>query len=103
MGWNWVLPAPPVHIYHSELWDTNYVTRFYDIYESFLGRVYFLIFNKETPTFSPEAKTLIDTMGYWYVSESFAYIRIFGSNAAHMLPKVVPDRLVQGKFGTNFL
>ena len=28
MGWSWVLPAPPVHIYHSELWDTNYVTRF---------------------------------------------------------------------------
>ena len=28
MGWGWVLPAPPVHIYHSKLWDTNYVTIF---------------------------------------------------------------------------
>ena len=71
-----------------------YVTRFYDICESFLGWVYFLIFNKETPAFFPEAKTLIATMGDWYVGESFTYIRIFGSNAAHMLPKVVPDRLV---------
>ena len=94
MGWDWVLAAPPMYIYHSELWDTNYVTRFYDICESILGRVYFLIFNKEAPAFSPKAKNLIATMGDWYVGESFAYIRVFGSNAAHMLPKVVPDRLV---------
>ena len=33
-------------------------------------------------------------MGDWYVGESFAYIRIWGSNTAHMLPKVVPNRLV---------
>ena len=56
MGWSWVLPALPVHIYHSALWDTNYVTRFYDICESFLSQVYFLIFNKEAHAFSPEAK-----------------------------------------------
>ena len=83
-----------MHIYHFELWDTNYVTRFYDICESFLGRVYFLIFNKEAPAFSLEAKTLIATMGDWYVSESFTYIRDFGSNVAHMFPKVVSDKLV---------
>ena len=94
MGWNWVLPAPLVHLYHSELWDTNYVTRFYDICESFLSQFYFLIFNKESPAFSLEAKLLISTTRYWYVGDSFTYIRIFGSNAAHMLPKVVPDRLV---------
>ena len=94
MEWSWVLPAPPVHIYHSELWDTNYVTRFYDIYESFLGQVYFLIFNKEAPAFSPEAKNLIATMGDWYVGESFTYISVFGNNATHMLPKVMPDMLV---------
>ena len=94
MGWSWELPTPPVHIYHSKLWDTNYVTRFYDICESFLNRVYFLIFNKEALAFSPEAKSLIANMGDWYVGESFTYIRVFGSNAAHMLPKVVPDRLV---------
>ena len=94
MGWRLVLPAPPVHIYFSELWDSNYVARFYDICESFLDRVYFLIFNKEAPAFSPEAKSLIATMGDWYVDESFTYIMVFGSNATHMLPKVVPDKLV---------
>ena len=94
MWWTWVLLAPRVHIYHSELWDTNYVTMFYDIYESFLGWVYFLIFNKEAPTFSSKAKTLIATMGDWYVGDSFTYIRVFGSNAAHMVPKFVPEKLV---------
>ena len=89
-----LVESPNVYVYHSELWDTNYVTSFYYICESFLGWVYFLIFNKEAPTFSPEAKTLIATMGYWYVSESFAYIRVFGSNVSHMFPKVVLDRLV---------
>ena len=39
MGWSWELLAPPMHIYHSELWDTNYVTKFYDICESILDRV----------------------------------------------------------------
>ena len=70
------------------------MARFYDICESFLGRVYFFIFNKEAPAFSPKAKSLIATMGDWYVGESFTYIRVYGSNAAHMFPKVVPDRLV---------
>ena len=33
-------------------------------------------------------------MGDWYVGESFTYIRVYGSNVAHMLPKGVIDRLV---------
>ena len=70
------------------------MTIFYDICENFLYRFYFLIFKKEAPAFSLESKTLIAMMGDWYVHESFAYIRVFGSSASHMLPKVVPDRLV---------
>ena len=62
--------------YHADLWDTNYVTIFYEICENFLGQVYFLIFKKEAPAFSPEAKTLIDTKGDWYVGKSFAYISL---------------------------
>ena len=88
------ITSSPMHIYHSKLWDRNYVARFYDICESFLSRVYFLIFNKEALAFSPKAKSLIAIMGDWYVGESFTYIRLYGSNASHMFPKVVPDRLV---------
>ena len=67
------------------------MAKFYEICENFLAHIYFLIFKRETPAFSPEARTLIATMGDWYVGESFAYR---GSNTALMLPKVVPDRLV---------
>ena len=63
MGWIWVLLAPPMNIYHSELWDSNYVARFYDICEIFLGQVYFLIFKKESLAFSSEEKALIATIG----------------------------------------
>ena len=93
LGWNLTLPAPPVPIYHAELWDTNYVPRFYDICEKFLGCIYFLIFKKEAPAFSTEAKNLIATMGDWYVGDSFAYFIILGSSVVHMFPKAFLDRL----------
>ena len=41
-----------------------------------------------------EAKDIIANMGDWYLGESFTYIRTYGSNSAHRLPKVIPDRLV---------
>ena len=50
--------------------------------------------SKEAPAFSPKEKSLIATMGNWYVGESFTYIMVYGSNMAHMFPKVVPDKLV---------
>ena len=33
-------------------------------------------------------------MGDWYVGEYFTYIKVYGSNTAHMFPKVILDRLV---------
>ena len=33
-------------------------------------------------------------MGVWYVGKSFSYIQIWGSNIVHMLPNIVPNRLV---------
>ena len=41
LGWKWSFSAPLVPIYYSELWDTNYATRFYDICQYFLGTIYF--------------------------------------------------------------
>ena len=83
-----------VPIYYSKLWDTNYVARFYDICEHFLGSIYFSIFKKEAHAFSAEGRNFIATMGDWYVGESFCYIRILGSNTVHMLPRIVSDRFV---------
>ena len=86
--------SPSMPIYYSELWDTNYAPRFYDIYQYFLGTIYFLIFKKEAPAFSPKAIGLFGTMGDWYVGENFSHIKIWGNNTVHMLPRIVPDRLV---------
>ena len=58
-----------------------------------MGSSYFKIFKVEAPAFSAEATTLIATMGDWYVGESFSYIRVWGGNIVHMLPKIVHDRL----------
>ena len=94
LGWNWTLPAPPVPIYYLKLWDNNYMDLFYDICEHFMGTIYFKIFKVEAPSFSVESTALIATMGDWYVSESFSYIRVCGGNTIHTFPKIVPDRLV---------
>ena len=67
---------------------------FYDICEHFVGNIYFSIFKEEAPSFVAEARTFIMKMGDWYVGESFSYIRIWGGNTIHMLPKVIHDRLV---------
>ena len=58
------------------------------------GNIYFSIFKQEAPSFSAEAMTSISTMGDLYVYEYFWYIRIWGNNIVHMLPKIVPDGLV---------
>ena len=44
--------------------------------------------------FSLEAKSLIATMWDWYMGDSFTYIKVYGSNIAHMLPTVILDRLI---------
>ena len=53
-----------------------------------------MIFKREALAFSKEAKAFISTMGDWYVGELFSYTRIWGGNTVHMLPKIVPNRLV---------
>ena len=94
LGWKWTLPAPPVPIYYSALWDTNYAAMFYDICEHFTGSIYFMIFKRESLAFSKESRAFIFTMGDQYVGELFSHIRIWGGNTIHMLPKIVPNRLV---------
>ena len=94
LGWNWTLLAPHVSIYYSTLWDTNYTTMLYGICEHFLGSIYPKIFREEAPTFSEESRNLITMMGDWYVCEYFSCIRIWGSNTIHMLPNIVPNKLV---------
>ena len=94
MGWNWTKTSPPVHIYCSDMWEDNFAPRVYEIYDLFLGSVYPKIFKENAPAFSERAKALIRLHGDLYVGEYFSYIRIWGSNTVHLLPRIVPDRML---------
>ena len=95
MGWNWTRFGHPIHIYYSAvLWEFNLIPLIYDICDHFISSSYHSIFKGDAPRFSDRARALISTMGDWYVSEYFAYIRIWGSNTVHLLPRIDPDRMV---------
>ena len=94
MGWNWSKTSPLVHIYCSDMWEDNFVPWICEICDLFLGSMYQIIFREDAPTFFERAKDLISLHGDWYVGEYLSYIRILGNNKVHMLPIILPDRLV---------
>ena len=98
MGWNWQKNSPPIHIYCSNMWKDNFLPCIYDICDLFLGSMYHKIFKVDAPTFSERATALITLHGDWYVGEYFSYFRIWGSKMIHLLPIIVPDRMVLHEF-----
>ena len=86
--------GPPIHIYFSALCEDIFIPFIYDICHHFIGSIYQKVFKGDAPRFSDRARALISTMGDWYVGEYFAYIRIRGSNIVHLLPRIVPYRMV---------
>ena len=94
MGWNWTRVGPPIHIYCSTLWEENFFPHIYDICDHFIGSIYQKVFKGDTPTFSDRAMALISTMRNWYIGDYFTYIKIWGRKIVHLLPRIVPDRMV---------
>ena len=60
--------------------------------------MYHNVFKDDTPTFLQSARDLITLHGDWYVGEYFSYFKIWGSNTVHLLPRIVPDRMVSQEF-----
>ena len=56
--------------------------------------MYQMIFKGDAPTFSERARARISIIGDWYVGEYFSYIRMWDSNTVHLLPRIVPDKMV---------
>jgi hypothetical protein len=57
-----------------------------------------LLFRKEFPRLSYEAKKVITKIGHWYLDERETYIRVFTAiGAPRLLPIYVTDRLVLGE------
>jgi hypothetical protein len=98
MNLNWHSSELPVHVYFNILWENRYKKSYALICDQFIARIYFLLFRKECPRLSEEAKKVISKVGHWYLDERETYIRVFGATGApHLLPIYVPDRLVLGE------
>ena len=53
-----------------------------------------MLYKKDAPRVFENAKSLVSTMGCWYVGEYFTYIRIWGNKSVNLLPRIVPDKMV---------
>ena len=80
----------PVNIYLSNIWEDKFIPRVYELCDLFIGSMYFNFFKVDAPTFSKGARELISLYGDWYIREYFYYIKIWGRNTVHLLPKIVP-------------
>ena len=96
--WYWDEKSPFMHIYSSDMWENNFIPQDYELRDLFLGSMYFKIFKTNAPMFSEGARELISLYGEWYVGEYFSYIIIWGSNIFHLLPSIVPNRMVLQEF-----
>ena len=80
------------------MWDGNFIPHVYELCDLFLGSMYYNIFKVDAPAFSKSAREMISAFGDWYVGQFFSYIRIWGSNVVHFLPRIVPNRMVLQEF-----
>jgi hypothetical protein len=68
------------------------------ICDEFITHIYFIIFKQECLRLSEKTKKIIAKVGHWYLDERSTYIRVSrATEAPHLLPAHVLDRLVVGK------
>ena len=54
-----------------------------------------MLYNRDTPRFSPEAKVDIIPVARWFGEELFTYNRVFGNiSSPHVLPFYIPKKLM---------
>ena len=57
MGWKWTTQDPlPIHVYHKELWDSQFTPYFYQICHGIMLPLYRMLYDKDPPRCSPEEK-----------------------------------------------
>jgi hypothetical protein len=93
-----MLQNSSIHVYFSVLWKNRYKKYYSLINDEFIAQIYFIIFNKECPRLSVEAKNMIYKVCHWYLDKRSTYIRVFGATGVpHLLPYHVPNPLVVGE------
>ena len=72
MGWQWTIHDPlPIHVYHKELWESQFVPHFYKIYHGIMLPLYRILHNKDAPRLSPEIEVDILPVARWFGEELF--------------------------------
>ena len=96
MGWKWTAQDPlPIHVYHKELWDSQFTPYFYQICHGIMLPLYIMLYDKYPMRCSPEADVEILPITRWFREEFFTYVRVFGSSAPpHVLPLYIPNKLL---------
>jgi hypothetical protein len=57
------------HVYYNILWENRYKKSYAVICDHFIVSIYFLLFKREFPRLSDEAKKVIVKIGHWYLDE----------------------------------
>jgi hypothetical protein len=98
MNLRWHVAELLVHVYFNIPWENRYKNSYTLIYDEFITHIYFIIFKKECSRLSMKAKKMIAKVGHCYLDKRSIYIRVFGATEApHLLPDHVPDRLLMGE------
>jgi hypothetical protein len=98
MNMSWHVAKILVHVYFNVLWENRYNKSYSLICDEFITQIYFILFKKEFPRLSVEAKKSISKVGHWYLDKRATYIKVFGATKApHLLLDHVPDQLVIGE------
>ena len=64
MGWKWIVQNPlPIQVYHKELWESNFIPHFYKICHGVMLPIHRMLYKKDAPRFSQEAKVDILPVG----------------------------------------
>jgi hypothetical protein len=84
MGWDWNPNLPPIHVYCSELWETNYKKYFYDICDHFMAPLFSIIYNQNPHRLSQGAIEAIKDIGYWYMGKHYTYVEYLGVHMPHI-------------------
>jgi hypothetical protein len=67
MNLRWHVAKILVHVYFSMQWENKYKKCYSLIFDEFIARIYFILFNKEFPRLSVTAKKMISKVGHYYL------------------------------------
>lgn len=85
----------PVHVYHKELWDSQFTPYFYQICHGIMFPLYKMLYDKDPLRCSPESEVDILPVARWFGRELYTYVRVFTSSSTpHVLPLHIPNKLL---------